>query len=47
MKKTVFISWRMGECKAEVMALKAALERVGVEVIVIGELPGERTCCRL
>jgi NAD-dependent SIR2 family protein deacetylase len=31
----------MGECKAEVMALKAVLESVGVKVVVIGELPGE------
>ena len=39
--KTAFISWRMAESKAEVMALKAALEKEGVKVIVIGELPGE------
>ena len=39
--KTVFISWRMGECRDEVMSLKPALEEAGVKVIVIGELPGE------
>ena len=38
--KNIFISWRMGECKDEVKALKAALETHGVKVIVIGELPG-------
>ena len=31
----------MAECKAEVKALKAALEKAGVRVIVVGELPGE------
>ena len=31
----------MAECKAEVKALKAALEKEGVRVIVVGELPGE------
>ena len=39
--KAAFISWRMAECKAEVKALKAALEKEGVRVIVVGELPGE------
>ena len=39
--KAAFISWRMAECKAEVKALKAALEKAGVRVIVVGELPGE------
>ena len=39
--KTIFISWRMAECKAEVKALKAALEEEGVRVVVVGELPGE------
>jgi hypothetical protein len=37
---TVFVSWRMSECKAEVKALQTALEAKDVKVIVIGELPG-------
>jgi hypothetical protein len=39
-KPKVFISWRMSESKAEVALLTKALEALGVEVIVIGELPG-------
>jgi serine/threonine protein kinase len=34
------ISWRMAESKAEVKVLQAALEGLGVEVIVISELAG-------
>jgi hypothetical protein len=37
---TVFISWRMAECKPEVKSLVAALEDCGVQVIVIKEAPG-------
>jgi serine/threonine protein kinase len=40
LKKTVFISWRMAECKNEVRALQPALEELGIKVTVIGELPG-------
>eukprot|EP00935_MAST-01C_sp_MAST-1C-sp1_P002471 g2471.t1 len=41
LKRTVFISWRMGECKDEVKKqLQPALEALGVNVIVVGELPG-------
>jgi serine/threonine protein kinase len=39
-KGSVFVSWRMSECKAEVKVLRTALEAKGVKVIVIGELPG-------
>jgi hypothetical protein len=39
-KGSVFVSWKMSECKAEVKALQTALDAKGVEVIVIGELPG-------
>jgi hypothetical protein len=39
-KKTVFISWRMAESKAEVYILSKALEALGVEVVMIHELPG-------
>jgi hypothetical protein len=39
-ESTVFISWRMAECKVEVKLLGAALRDAGVKVIVIGELPG-------
>ena len=41
LERTVFISWRMGECKDEVKnQLQPALEALGVKVIVVGELPG-------
>jgi serine/threonine protein kinase len=40
LKKTVFVSWRMAECKNEVRALQPALEELGIKVTVIGELPG-------
>ena len=40
LKRTVFISWRMAECKKEVRQLQPALEALGVNVIVVGELPG-------
>ena len=39
LKRTVFISWRMAECKEEVKQLQPALEAHGVKVIVVGELP--------
>jgi hypothetical protein len=39
-KPKVFISWRIAESKAEVTILSKALEALGIEVIVIGELPG-------
>jgi serine/threonine protein kinase len=39
-KGSVFVSWRMSECKAEVKALQTALEAKGVKVIVVGLLPG-------
>jgi tRNA A-37 threonylcarbamoyl transferase component Bud32 len=38
--RTVFISWRMGECKKEVKVLQPALQALGIKVIVVGELPG-------
>lgn len=38
---TVFVSWRMGECKDEVKEqLQPVLEARGVTVIVVGELAG-------
>ena len=39
-QRVAMVSWRMGECKPEVTRLGAALRDAGVEVIVIGELPG-------
>jgi hypothetical protein len=40
LEKTVFVSWRMGECKNEVKVLQPALEALGIKVIVMSELPG-------
>jgi hypothetical protein len=39
-KYAIFISWRMGECRAEVKELQKFLKAHGLEVIVVGELPG-------
>jgi hypothetical protein len=39
LEKTVFISWRMDECKAQVRVLQPALEALGINVIVVSELP--------
>jgi hypothetical protein len=40
LENTVFISWRMSECKDEVKVLQPALEALGIKVIVVSELPG-------
>jgi hypothetical protein len=40
LEKTVFISWRMDECKAQVRVLQPALEALGINVIVVSELHG-------
>jgi predicted Ser/Thr protein kinase len=41
LKRTVFISWRMAECKKEVKEqLQPALEALGMKVVVVSELAG-------
>jgi serine/threonine protein kinase len=40
LQKTVFISWRMNECKKEVKKLQPALEALGIRTIVVNEPPG-------
>jgi serine/threonine-protein kinase len=40
LQKTVFISWRMNECKKEVKQLQPALEALGIRTIVVKVAPG-------
>ena len=39
-KMSAFVSWRMAESKAETYALQKELQKQGVDLVIVGELPG-------
>ena len=39
-KMSAFVSWRMAESEAETYALQKELQKHGVDLVIVGELPG-------